>query len=82
MLAVAAICATSAAAAWPSGVRTVAEGVCFGGFVERVAIAKINRDIDKTVSVSRDFHGDSITVYNRDVCSGNAADGYFGGGGC
>ena len=81
VLAVAAICATSAAAAWRGEVRAVAEGVCFDGFVERVAIAEINRNIDKTVSVGRNFHGNSVAVYDRDVCSGNAADGYFGGGG-
>ena len=81
VLAVAAMCATSAAAAWRDGSWTVAEGICFSDFVERVAIAKINCNVDKTVGMSRDFHGDSVAVYNCDVCSGNAADGYFGGGG-
>ena len=82
VLAVAAVCATSAAAAWRSGVRAVAEDICFDGFVERIAIAEINRDINKTVGMGRDFHGDSVAVYDCDVCSGDAADGDFGGGGC
>ena len=73
------MCATSAAAAWCDRVRAIAEGICFSDFVERVAIAKINCDIDKAVGMSRDFHGDGVAVYNRDVCSGDAADGYFGG---
>ena len=81
MLTVAAVCATSAAAAWRDGSWTVAEGICFSDFVERVAIAKINCNVDKTVGMSRDFHGDSVAVYNCDVCSGDAADGYFGSGG-
>ena len=81
VLAVAAVCATSAAAAWRGGSWTVAEGVCFDGFVERVAIAEVYRDIDETVSMGRDFHGDSVAVYDSDVCSGDAADGDFGGGG-
>lgn len=80
-LAVAAMCVTSAAAAWRGGARTITEGICFSDFVERVAIAKINCNVDKTVGMSRDFHGDGIAVYNRYVCSGNAADGYFGDGG-
>lgn len=80
-LAVAAMCATSAAAAWRGGARTITEGICFSDFVERVAITKINCNVDKTVSMSRNFHGDSITVYDRYVCSGDAADGYFGGRG-
>lgn len=81
VLTVAAMCVTSAAAAWRYGSWTVAEGICLCGFVERIAIAEINRNIDKTVGVGRDFHGDSVAVYDRDVCSGDAADGDFGGGG-